>query len=570
MSQTAAQSPHKKEVKIGEYIVNGKIGQGGIAEIYRAVQPSLNREVAIKILSKSLTEDEEIVRRFERESMVIAKLNHPNIVHVIDRGTTGGRYYFVMEYINGTSLRQVIDSDKISLRIKLESIVEICKGLDYAHKNDVIHRDIKPANILVDKQGNVLITDFGIAQIVGNTDNEQTGTSIVMGTVAYMSPEQKVSSRDVDQTTDIYAVGVMIYEILCGKKPLGHFKAPSEINPDISEKFDRIVHKCMAQDRKDRFQTAVALKDALLNAMDGGQDSGSDENFAEVGSDSFMGKCKHLDTIKETRYNSTILVENQSNNKLYIIKKHSRGEAGRKEAKLLTSLRHKNLINIYASGGDKKNTIVISQYAQGGSLADRLAKKYDWQEAFDIGVQIAEGLDFAHRNNITHGNLRPSNILFNSEETVKLADFGMPAHYNESGLKENWFGPPERKVSKLGDIYSLGVIIHHLLMGQKPAYTNGSQLYLKGLRMRLPERIEKMLSKLLAIRVSHRYQSCDEFIAEYDDFQEQNKARVKKSVAKPIAAPALVPKTPTWQYVVFGVVIVIALLVGMYVGGMLK
>ncbi|MEE8404060.1 MAG: serine/threonine-protein kinase, partial [candidate division Zixibacteria bacterium] len=245
MSQIATQRPPKKEVKIGEYIVTGKIGQGGIAEIYRAIQPSLNREVAIKILSKSLTDNEDIVRRFERESMVIAKLNHPNIVHVIDRGTTAGRYYFVMEYINGTSLRQVIDSDKISLRIKLESIIEICKGLDYAHKNDIIHRDIKQANILVDKQGNVLITDFGIAQIVGNTDGEQTSTSIVMGTVAYMSPEQKISSRDVDQTTDIYAVGVMIYEILCGKKPLGHFKAPSEINPDISKKFDQIVYKCM-------------------------------------------------------------------------------------------------------------------------------------------------------------------------------------------------------------------------------------------------------------------------------------------------------------------------------------
>ncbi len=570
MSQIATQRPPKKEVKIGEYIVTGKIGQGGIAEIYRAIQPSLNREVAIKILSKSLTDNEDIVRRFERESMVIAKLNHPNIVHVIDRGTTGGRYYFVMEYINGTSLRQVIDSDKISLRIKLESIIEICKGLDYAHKNDIIHRDIKPANILVDKQGNVLITDFGIAQIVGNTDGEQTSTSIVMGTVAYMSPEQKVSSRNVDQTTDIYAVGVMIYEILCGKKPMGHFKAPSEINSDISEKFDQIVHKCMAQDRKDRYQTAVALKDALLNAMEGGKTSGSDENFADVGSDSFMGKCKHLDTIKETRYNSTILVENQSNNKLYIIKRHSRGEAGRKEAKLLTSLRHKNIINIYGSGGDNKNTIVISQYAQGGSLADRLAKKYDWQEAFDIGLQIAEGLDFAHKKNITHGNLRPSNILFDSEETVKLADFGMPAHYMDNGTRKNWFGPPERKVSKLGDIYSLGVIIHHLLMGQKPSYTNGSQLYLKGLRLQLPEKIERILSKLLAIRVSHRYQSCDEFMAEYEDFIEQTKVKVKKPVARKVAAPAVVAKTPTWQYVIFGVLIIIALMVGMYVGGMLK
>jgi serine/threonine-protein kinase len=569
MSQSTTQSPPRKEVKIGEYIVNGKIGQGGIAEIYRAVQPSLNREVAIKILSKSLCDNDDIVRRFERESLVIAKLNHPNIVHVIDKGTTGGRYYFVMEYINGSSLRQVMDSDKILLKTKLEAIVEICKGLDYAHKNDVIHRDIKPANILIDKQGNVLITDFGIAQIVGNTEGDDTSTNVVMGTVAYMSPEQKQSSRNVDQTTDIYAVGVMVYEILCGKKPLGHFKPPSEINQDISKKFDQIIHKCLAQDRADRFQTAVALKDALLNAMDAGRTVDDAEDFSVGGSDSFMGRCKHLDTIKETRYNSTMLVENQSNNKLYIIKKHSRGEAGRKEAKLLTSLRHNNVIKVHGSGGDKKNTIVISEYAQGGSLADRLAKKYSWEEAFKLGVQIAEGLDFAHKNNITHGNIRPSNILFDSEETVKLADFGMPAHYTEHGMKENWFGPPERKVSKVGDIYSVGVIIHHLLAGQKPAY-NSNKLFLGSLRQQLPEKIAEMLSKLLAIRVSQRYQSCDEFVAEFDDFEQQNKVTVKKPVERPVATPTPIAKTPTWQYVVFGVVVVIALFVGMYVGGMLN
>ena len=107
----------------------------------------------------------------------------------------------------------------------------------------------------------------------------------------------------------------------------------------------------------------------------------------------------------------------------------------------------------------------------------------------------------------------------------------MPAHYTEIGTRKNWFGPPERKVSKLGDIYSLGVIIHHLLMGQKPSYTNGSQLYLKGLRLKLPERIEKILSKILAIRVSKRYQCCDEFLEEYEDFLEQTKVKVKKLVS---------------------------------------
>jgi serine/threonine-protein kinase len=186
LAQIAPQTTPHKAVKIGDYIVTGKIGQGGIAEIYRAKQPSLNRDVAIKMLSKALSDNPDIVRRFDRESLVTAHLNHPNIVHVIDKGIAGGRYYFVMEYVDGTSLRQVIDSDKIPLKTKLEAVVQVCKGLDYAHKNGVVHRDIKPANILIDRQGHAMITDFGIAQIVSGEKKEidTTGSDMVMGTVA--------------------------------------------------------------------------------------------------------------------------------------------------------------------------------------------------------------------------------------------------------------------------------------------------------------------------------------------------------------------------------------------------
>ena len=179
----------KKTVKIGEYTLSGKVGQGGIAEIYRARQDSLDRDVAIKILFSKLTDDKDIVRRFERESIVIARLVHPNIVHIIDKGVAGGRYYFVMEYIDGTNLKEIIGSDKVSLQTKLEMIVQVCKGLDYAHKNGVIHRDVKPANILVDRQGNALVADFGIAQFVGAPESEMTSTDVIMGTRAYMSPE---------------------------------------------------------------------------------------------------------------------------------------------------------------------------------------------------------------------------------------------------------------------------------------------------------------------------------------------------------------------------------------------
>ncbi len=520
MTTVIEASSDKKTVKIGDYQLTGKIGQGGVAEVYRARQESLNRDVAIKVLSVKLSSDPDIVRRFERESMVIAKLNHPNIVHVIDKGKAGGRYYFVMEYVDGTSLRQVIDTPTVPLETKLDMVIQVLKSLDYAHKNGVIHRDIKPSNILVDRQGNVQVADFGIAQILGVPDTEMTGTDVVLGTISYMSPEQKVSSTNVDQTTDLYAIGVMLYEIFTGKKPLGHFKAPSEVNPVINSAFDAIVMKCLAQEPKDRFQTAVELKDAILEVV-GSSDriAANKDEFSVTGTDSFLGRCRYLDTIRETQHGSTILVENKVNKKLYVLKKHAKGEAGRKEAKLLSSLKHPNINAIHGAGGDVRSTVIISNYCQGGSLADRMVRPYEWEKGMAISMQIAAGLDFAHKNNIVHGNLRPSNVLFDADETVKLSDFGLPVHYDVMG-KKNWYSAPERKISKSGDLYALGVIMHQLLLGRNPGYDSGNNL-LPDKSLIIPEGVKQILGKLLSIRTSARYNSCQELILDWEEFQSE-------------------------------------------------
>jgi len=558
----------KKEVRIGDYLVTGKIGQGGIAEIFRARQESLDRDVAVKILFPNLTTDPEIVRRFERESMVIGKLNHPNIVHVIDRGSAGGRYFFVMEYVDGTNLREIIDADKIGLKTKLDMLVSVCKALDYAHKNGVIHRDIKPANVLIDRQGNALVADFGIAQMVGTPESEATSTDVVMGTFAYMSPEQKVSSTNVDHTTDIYAVGVMLYEVLIGKKPMGRFKMPSEIDHNLDPRLDDIILKCLSQEPKDRYQSAVLLKDAILEVIGGTEAVSSPDDLSFDDSDSFMGKCRYLDTIKETKFGSTILVENKLNKRLYVIKKHNKGEAGRKEANLLKSVKHKNVINIFGAGGDKKSTVVISEYAPGGSLADRLVRRWEWEKAFGVIMQLAAGLDFIHKNNIVHGNLRPSNVLFDSSEVVKLTDFGLPIHYDGPN-KKNWYSPPERKPSRQGDIYGMGVILHQMLTGRNPSYDSASNLRLDDMRGELPVDICNILIKLLAIRVVHRYKGAEEFMFDWSEAEKRKRDKVQRKEVKTVAAPPQ-KETPVWMYATLGLGIVILVLVVLYVSGALN
>lgn len=565
-----AVAEEKKTVKIGDYVLTGKIGQGGIAEIYKARQESLDRDVAIKILSSRLTEDTEIVQRFEAESRVIAKLNHPNIVHIIDRGMAGKRYYFVMEFVDGASFREVIDSSKIPLQTKLDMSVQICKALDYAHKNGVIHRDIKPANVLIDRQGNVLVADFGIAQILGKPESEMTSSDVIMGTMAYMSPEQKISSTNIDQTTDIYAMGIILYEILTDQKPMGHFKPPSELNNKVNPALDHIVLKCLAQDAGDRYQTAVELKDALLDVT-GGKSAASDTEPPPMeGGASFLGKCRHLDTIKDTEFGSTLLVENRETKKLYIIKRHYKRDHGRKEATLLSSMQHKNIIRIFGAGGDKRSSVIVSDYAQGGSLADRLARPYKWQRAFSIIRQVAAGLDFAHKNNIVHGNLRPSNILFDAEEVVKLCDFGMPIHYPGKRTR-NWYSSPERKTSRQGDMYSLGVILNQMIFGCNPNYDSGNNLIISDSTGLVPAAVIEMIRKLLAIRVAHRYQTGEEFLADLQDFERaQEQMKTPRRSAENPAQGRAKKRFPMWGWILIGLVFLVALSGGLYFSGALR
>jgi serine/threonine-protein kinase len=503
--------------EIKDYEIISKIGQGGIAEIFKARQISLDRYVAIKILFPKLTDDPDIVRRFDRESVTIASLNHPNIVHVIDKGEAADRYYFVMEYVDGTSFKDIIYSNKYTVRQKVEIIVMVLKALDYAHKNGVIHRDIKPANILIDRQGNALVADFGIAHLVNRTEPEMTSSEVIMGTIAYMSPEQRESAAAVDATSDIYSVGIMIYEILTGNRPVGHFKMPSVINPGIDRRYDDIISRCLAQNPEERYQKAVDLKDAILNVISGRAASSSKPKNDYIGVESFVGKSQFLDTLKETRYSSTMLVENKETHALFVIKKNNKSSSGYKEAKLLSSLKHKNIVNIFGAGSDGRRLVVVMEYISGGSLAERMVKTYSFKKAMAIITRVAGALEFANKNGIVHGNLRPSNILITRDEEVKITDFGLTPHY--SLQEKNWYAPPEKRVSKQGDIYSLGVILYQMLYGKNPAYDRSSNLFIDKRDRTIPLAMGPILNKMLAIRVARRYRSVDEFLGEWDVLQ---------------------------------------------------
>jgi len=257
--------------QVGHYKVVEKVGQGGMALVYRGIQPSLNRPVAIKILPRHFADSAELVGRFDREASIASQLSHPSIVQVIDRGKQDDILYIVMEFVEGHSLATLIGNRELTVPKIVAYATHICDALDYAHSKGVIHRDLKPTNILIDSNSDrAKVADFGIAQIETTVPGISTLTmdQASLGTMNYMSPEQRTDAHNVDYRSDIFSFGVLLYEMLTGKLPIGHFKLPSQENRLVPVGFDAIVKKCLQANPEERYQNASEIVQ-LLNSITG-------------------------------------------------------------------------------------------------------------------------------------------------------------------------------------------------------------------------------------------------------------------------------------------------------------
>jgi serine/threonine-protein kinase len=260
--------------KVGKYEVQDLIGEGAMGVVYRALDPMLNRSVAVKVMNDALALDENFRTRFLREARAAGSLQHPNVITVYDCGETDGHLYIAMEYVAGTDLEQLIASKvPISLANKVEIIIGVLNGLAYAHKRGIVHRDMKPANIRVNEEGRALIMDFGIAH---TTSSNVTKTGLILGTPNYMAPEQ-VTGTAITPQTDIFAVGVVLYELLTNVKPFEGgtlhsvlFRIVSE-NPEPPDKIvsglradlAEVVMKALAKEPEDRYESALDMANAL-------------------------------------------------------------------------------------------------------------------------------------------------------------------------------------------------------------------------------------------------------------------------------------------------------------------
>jgi len=238
------------------------LGQGGMGAVYKARQPALDRWVALKVLPPQTAARADFSERFNREARALARLTHQNIVAVHDFGKVDSLFYLLMEYVNGVSLRQLLRARKLAPEEALAIVPKICEALQYAHEHGVVHRDIKPENVLLNKEGQVKIADFGIAKIVESEQSGRppiTGDQQVIGTPHYMAPEQVEHPQRVDHRADIYSLGVVFYEMLTGELPLGMFAAPSH-KVQVDVRLDEVVLKALEKEPERRYQQASQVK----------------------------------------------------------------------------------------------------------------------------------------------------------------------------------------------------------------------------------------------------------------------------------------------------------------------
>jgi len=267
---------------LGPYRIINQIGQGGMATVYKAYQPSMDRNVAVKVLPGQLAQSAEFTQRFQQEARIIARLEHAHILPVFDYGESDGVAYFVMRYLEAGTLKDKMETGRPLPLQEIDRLFsQLADALSYAHSQGVVHRDLKPANALIDSRGNLFLTDFGIAKILESASPRLTQTDAIMGTPAYISPEQ-AQAQKVDQRSDIYSLGIILYEMVTGRVPytadtplaviLKHvthpLPLPSSVKADIPETIERVLLKALAKNPDDRFANVNDFLTAWKIALD--------------------------------------------------------------------------------------------------------------------------------------------------------------------------------------------------------------------------------------------------------------------------------------------------------------
>ncbi len=561
MPQQVAQAA---KIELSGYEIGSPLGEGGMATVYKGKQLSLDRDVAVKVLNATLLEDAHLQAQFQQESKLIAKLNHPNIIQVIDQGISeNNQPWFVMQYVKCVPLDAVAKRADVALTRKLDILVQIAQALSYAHRNGIVHRDIKPANVLVDYEGHVRVVDFGIAGYFETQSGSGTAQDVVMGTPAYMAPEQNDPHQQVTHLSDIYSLGVLAHELILGYLPNQKVEQPKKVHKTLLA----VINDCLQEDSAFRPQSVEAVRQRLLQLLQGQhlQDKSWEEDRQR---DAISADYKLLDVLKENQYGATYLVHESKCQHLLVIKKQSVAYQGRayELSKKIAGLSHPHIATIYGTAKNERVFIAVVEYVEGGSLAGCLTQAFSLDHWLLLARQLCRALLFAHQQEIIHGNLRPSNILMVSAGHIKLADFGFEDHSVGEGV--DWYQPFDDEKTVVSDIYSVGAVLFHLLTGQVVEHDTEGVKNLNALKV-LPKPLAKLLKHMLQAKPKDRPKSMEEVCQVLEQFTDEAKTEIHLAAESPKQQTAR-PGNRKWAVVIAILVLLFFIAEGLWLFGSLQ
>lgn len=511
----------------GEYEVLEEIGRGGMSVIYKAKHPNLPKFVAIKVLSKYYSEDPLFIEKFKKEAEILSSFRHQNIVYIIDFRNEDNLHFIVMDYIDGYTVKQLLESSgPLSLKIATNVVKSVLNALYYAHRKGIIHRDLKPSNIMIDESGKVLVTDFGLAKEM-NIDLIRETSHQIAGTFEYMAPEQfdpKVG--EISELTDIYSLGVSFYEMVTGKLPFAgdspinvafkHLSSlpvpPRSIIPTLLPRAEAIILKMLEKDPKNRYQS---VEEALTDVMDledilkyykepkeetsnsyfeivEEKESKEEEKEVEsskIAEDPFIGK------VIGERYRIDKLLLKRIFSKLYFgtdlvsgrnitVQIPSDARATFKtrienEVKALKDIDNPLFIKFVDVLSENDSYFVIREFVEGDSIRNLIRKrKPSIEESVKIILDVLEGIQFLHENGIIHRDLNSDTIIVTSEGRARIAFLGLTRVEDASSVSSGEFlgivqyTAPEQISESRSDvrseIYSIGILLFELLAGYSP------------------------------------------------------------------------------------------------------
>ena len=574
----------------GRYEILQMLGEGGMGTVYKAKDQELDRLVALKVIRSEYANHPETIRRFKQELILARQVTHRNVIRIFDLGIADGLKFITMDFVEGRDLSKILsEKGKFSVNEACEIVRQICSGLEAAHSEGVVHRDLKPQNIMLDAQGRVFLMDFGLAksmELVG-----MTRTGALIGTPTYMSPEQARGEK-ADVRTDIFALGVIFYELLTGKRPYKDepmmatlvrrtrelATPPIQVDPSVPQSISDIVMKCLQIKTDLRYQSAEEiLRDLNLilpSQYPASQTASVNSAPQAFTSGSFFGPRYRIESLLGEGGMGKVYKAQDGELRRTVALKLVRPELAsdpvsmdrlKQEILLASKVSHKNILRIHDLGDVGGLKFISMAYVDGRDLHQIISAegKLPVQRATRITRQLCLALEAAHSEGVIHRDLKPQNVLVDQEDQVFVSDFGLAKSLEvhtsmltaagEVNGTPRYMSPEQVEsgpVDHRSDLYSLGLILYEMVTADLPFESDSvlqamyqrvtqSPKNPKAVNPDLPDYLVKVIMRCLERDPAARYQHARDILADLDRAD---------SMPAETAVPALPAKTaPGWK-----------------------